>query len=847
MNSILDILKQKIEICPKKNFLAMQSGNIISSYNYSEIWEKASSIGSALKQNFKKNDKIAIITENKPEWGIALFSIYYCGAIAVPIDCKLQAPELKYILEHSEAKAVFCSLKIFESIKEIRKLALKIFILEELDKVENQNLILPSETINEDDLALIIYTSGTTGNPKGVMLTHKNLISNILMVDKLFRKHFKGARFLSILPLNHTFEITGGFLMPLYLEGSICYLENLKKETLICAMKTYKPEVMLVVPSFLNFFYMGIKEKLKNLPFSLKFIFNIFKMFLKLLQKAGLNLEKYIYSPIFKAFGGQLKYFISGAAPLNPYLIKEFAKMGFCILEGYGLTESSPIISVNTIENQRPGSVGKVLKEISLKIIKTKDALFNEGEIAVFGPNIMRGYYKALKETEEILKDGWLYTGDIGRLDEDGFLYICGRKKNIIVSQSGKKIFPEELEDKLANLPFIKEVCVIGQKKDLGEEALAIIVINEEILSREGIKKEDYFNFFKKKIKRREVIKLFEENKISAFEKEIKIDLRLLEDPIFKKLRDIISEKLNISKESISPQTNFYDELGIDSLFRLEIFLFIEKKFNIPITDEAILNFQNLQDVVEYLKLKPSNLKIKEQKFDSFDIKTILKFSIFKIIIQIVFHFFYRLFARFYLNLKIHGIENIPKEHPFILAPNHTSHIDVPTTLCSISLREINNIYTPAAADLFARSAFLTYISDLFLNIFPFYRKANYLKSLEICIELLKNKKSIILFPEGFLSEDGNLQELKTGIAYIAWESKAPIIPVFIKGAFKVMPIGQYYPKPKKVEIIFGEPIKIDDFLRESSKQQIYLKIIEKLKSEFYKLKENLDKFSVSK
>lgn len=868
MKTLFDLIIEKSEKCPNKSALLFTD----RSYTYLELLQFSRQTGSSLiKMGFKKGDKIAIITENCPEWGVCVFSIFSAGLVAVPLDAKLSSAEIGFILGHSNSKAVFCSSKYLGLIEEtgfnIEKIPIDMFTKK--DKTKKFELgddySYPKVELNSDDLAFIVYTSGTMGNPKGVMLTHNNILSNVTMAVGVLKKDYFGARFLSILPLNHTFEITAGFFSPIALEGTVCYLENLERETLLSTMKGYKPEIMLVVPSFLNFIYLGIEKRIKNLKNPAKFLFKIFSGISKVFQKIGIHIEGIVYKQVHKSMGGSLKSFISGAAPLGIDLIEKFKEMGIQISEGYGLTEASPVISFNPPHFNKAGSVGMVLKGITVRIEKNEGS--EGGEIVVSGPNIMMGYYNSQQETLKVLKDGCLYTGDIGEISADGYLYIKGRSKNIIVSPTGKKIFPEEIEEKIKTSPFIKDVCVFGKKTFSGEDVFAVISVNNEILSKNQLEKEKYHEFFKDeldkistglaeykrvksfvltetdmpktstlKLKRRVIIEMYNNNQIPEIVRNGAGNISEIDALEFLKLKEIISRFCNISTGEITLQTDLYNDLGVDSLQRIDLFLILEKEFQIPFPQEKIVSFKNLYDIYFYITNPIDFSVIIKEDLELPDILKYTKTSTCKLILRFFFYTFYRFFSKIFFDIKFSGIENIPK-HPFILAPNHTSLLDVPLTLCAFKIKDVNNIYSPAAADFFSENLFLIYISDILLNLIPFFRKANYLKSLKVVIELLKNRKSILIFPEGFLSPDGKMQELKGGVAHIAWETKAPIVPVYIQGAYNVMPMGKFHPKAGKVRVFFGKPINIDNTFEEKSLYETHLKILKKLTEEIIKLK----------
>lgn len=477
-----------------KTALQIKTKDGWNALSYVPLGERAVDISSTLlKMGMEKNDRVAILSESRPEWGIALFGIISCGGIVVPMDIKLSEKEIEFILNDSEAKFIFVSEKHLPTIDSLRsKLTnLKsVFLLD--DSPRNDIIKIKDLKMKEgdkkylplaiEDTAVIVYTSGTTGVAKGVELTYKNLMFQAKELNRLV--HYTEAdNFLSMLPLNHMLELTGGFLSPLYVGATITYCDSLKPANIISLMNETRTTVMITVPLVLKMFHDGIIKKAQSLPFLQRKLFfgclHLCRFMLKLNIKPG----KFIFRKIHDQFSRCLRCFVSGGAPLNPTVETDFNAMGFTILQGYGLTETSPVITVNIFKELKYGSVGKLIPGVEVKLMKPDGAFGEEGEIVTRGDHVMKGYYKNPEKTAEIIKDGWLHTGDIGRFDKDGFLYITGRIRNLIVLGGGKKVFPEEIEEVMSANPYIKEICVLGKKAELGlkagtEEVFAVIVPN---------------------------------------------------------------------------------------------------------------------------------------------------------------------------------------------------------------------------------------------------------------------------------------------------------------------------------------------------------------------------------
>ncbi len=433
------------------------------------------------KLGVKQGDRVALLSENRPEWAIAYLAIVSMGAVVVPLDAMLNKEDIFPLMDDSGAKATILSKNFIDFIQGQK------ILMEEFESLPNGSK-LDNVAISLDDLAAIVYTSGTTGVPKGVMLTHKNIMSNVVAASSLFNFGPKD-NFLSVLPMHHTFETTAGFLGPFYNGSKITYAESLKSHSLLRNMQETKVTIMCGVPLLYQLFFDGIMREVeeKGLGTLFTVLFTISRLFKNLI---GINIGKYLFKMIHAKFGGKIKFFVSGGAAIDPQLVSSFDYMGFTILQGYGLTESSPILAANTLKHNQIGSVGKPLPGVEIRIAGTDPV----GEILAFGPNIMKGYYKRKDISAKVVINGWLYTGDVGYLDEEGYLFITGRSKDVIVTSSGVNVYPGEVEFLLNKAISIKESCVMGSKVKEGlkkgsEEVFAIIVPDMEFFKK--IKAED--------------------------------------------------------------------------------------------------------------------------------------------------------------------------------------------------------------------------------------------------------------------------------------------------------------------------------------------------------------------
>jgi len=508
-------------------------------WTFSDVGKFVKNLGGALSDlQVKAGDKVLLLSENRPEWPISYLSIASLGAIVVPLDALLQARDLLYLIKDSGAGTLILSQKFIDLLDDNLKEADNLKTIISMDAKEDKKNIISwdrltreeksakEEKVLPDDLLAIIYTSGTTGVSKGVMLSHKNVMSNVQAARSLFEIG-PGDRLLSVLPIHHTFETTGGFLTPYYVGASVTYAESLKSYNLLQNMQDIKLTIMLGVPLLYQLFLDGIMRGVEEKGGLAKIIFKVL-FFISAFVKTvfRVNIGRKLFSMVHKKLGGQVRFWVSGGAAIDPKVIKSFDLMGLTILQGYGLTESSPVLCACSIKENRIGSVGKQLPGVEVKIDKPNRQ--GIGEIIARGPNIMKGYYKNPEATSEILKGGWLYTGDMGYIDRDGYVFITGRSKYVIVTGSGLNVYPEEVEVELNRSPFIKESCVLSRKVKVGarkgtEEVFAVIFPDMEYFVKVGKTKKlgvDQ-NFIKTKIRveiKRINDKLPDYKKIGGFE-----------------------------------------------------------------------------------------------------------------------------------------------------------------------------------------------------------------------------------------------------------------------------------------------------------------------------------------
>jgi len=851
------IHKKFIQICQRyPDNIALQMRN--RKYTYRDTHNFVQKIGKFLLEEMGEKIPVAIILENSPFWVFTYLGIMFSGNICVPIDPQLSLKEIENILDDSGAKLIFTSQQILNSFKEPIKPIAKIVILDR-DLPQIESISVPEDfkfpEVKEKDIASILYTSGTTARPKGVVLTHFNFCSNFYSIEKLNLVSEKD-NLISILPLHHAYPFMVNLITPLFSGATVTFAESLKSEELIKVIKETDVTMFVGVPQVFSLIHKGISEKLKSIPPSLRYF-----------------LRPFLNRKIRERFGKNLRFFVSGGARLDPKIGKDLHKFGFNIIEGYGLTETSPVVTLNPPKRPKFGSVGRPLPDVQIRI--TKPDSKGIGEVAIKGPNVMMGYFRREDLTSEVIKEGWFYSGDLGLIDKDGYLFLTGRKKEMIVLSSGKNIYPEELEAHYKKSPYIKELCILeieGRlhtmifpdfdyfKKTKEINIRGKIHWDLENLSKDlpSYKRIMGFTISTKelpktrlgKIKRYEVIERYVERRIPKEEIFLfEEDRLLLESDTAKKVIEFLSEQLK-------KKVNLYDhlelDLGVDSLSRVELALGLEKHLNISIPEESATSIFTVKDLIELIssqkrkeKASPRQIKqwseiIKEDPPKEIKRRMDLNPNLINLILTIIFKIIFLFILRIFWFLRVKGKKNLPQHPPYILCPNHASYLDGFLVFCSLSLKREMNLYFLGYSQIFENFLLCWTIKPA--RILPIDPAVYLSEAMQAAAFVLRNKKSLCIFPEGARSIDENLGEFKKGVGILAKELNIPLVPVYIKGSHQSWPRGYSLPRIFPLKIIFGKPLNWDYLLeigKSLEETSDYEAIARGLKEEILKLSLN--------
>ena len=757
-----------------------------------------------------------IIMENRPEWVYSFYSVWDKKEVNVVLDASSNPNEIAYVINDSQPKTIICSDFSEERILEAITIANyqdKARIIN-IDKENIDFNSIGSEYDNVtlqnpegDETAVMLYTSGTTGSPKGVMLSSNNIIGEI---DGIVEKDVLQAndQMIALLPFHHILPLMATLLLPLREGASIVFVEKIASKEILDVLEKNNISVMVGVPRVFKLFYDSIKQQIQS-----KFITRkIYAIAEKINSK---RFSRMIFSKVHKKFGGHLNVMVSGGAKLDPEIATFFNVLGFTVCEGYGLTETSPVLAVNSIKYNKVGTVGKALYNTELKIV--------DEELWVKGPQIMKGYYNKPEKTAEVMtEDGWFKTGDLAEIDKDGYLTIRGRKNSMIVLSNGKNIDPETVENKIMGLsgPLIKEIGILGH-----EDKLAAIIVPDLLeFRKQGINniqtylKDIIENYnltasnYKKVLDYKLVEDELPKTRLGKTKRFMLPELYKKDEKVKEKVEEPQTQEYQAVKEFVAklkgfepgPEENLELDLGMDSLDKVELLAYVESTFGIKIDEEKFAEMPNLKLLSEYISEKAEFFMNSEvdwkkiiDKAPNREIKNGWLINALRPLIYVI--------LKMYFRLKIDRTNKISDE-PQIFVSNHQSFVDA-LVLGALIPSKIQKKTFFLAINWYFKKGIMKYVADNG-NIILVDIDKNVKETVEEIALHIKNGKNVLIFPEGARTKNGKVGKFKKVFAIIAKELNVDVQCLGIKGGYEAYSRFMKFPLPKRIEVTVLEKIK---------------------------------------
>jgi long-chain acyl-CoA synthetase len=834
-----------------------------------------------------QGDRAAIIADNGPEWIAAVLAIIRAGGVVVPLDVQLGEKALRHVFGDSTPRFVFTTKNRAERIAPCAENA-RLVLLDATDQDERSWRHLLSKNagalpeLRAEDHATLFYTSGTTGPPKGVPLTHRNLS---VQIDAALATGLTSEddHLLLPLPLHHVYPFVIGMLAPLTMGLTIVIPQSLTGPQIIRALREGEVNVIVGVPRLYRALYSGIQARLQSAgPVRGGIASTLLIFSIALRRRFGVRAGKILLRPLHRQLGSQLRLLASGGAALDPELAIKLEGLGWQVAIGYGLTETSPLLTFN-LPGQAPlDTVGKPIRGVKLRINpkafekeERAGGPEGQGEVLARGPSVFTGYRNLEEKTREAFtEDGWFRTGDLGFMDDEGNLHLLGRVSTVIVTEGGKKVQPDDVEEAYAEEKAIREIGVLQKDGKLvalivpagkqGEQNVEQAVreaiervsrrlppyqrISEYALTGDAIQRTRLGKIRRHLLSERfEKAKKGEEGSRERLAGPMPIeemsgeDRALLDDHPAEATWELLARRYKDKR--LTPDSNPGLDLGIDSLEWLNLTFELRENAGVELTEAAITRIETIRDLLREVS-EASEAESESQPLDRpEEILTDQQKRwleppglVMRLAARILF-FTNRTLMRTLFRVEAKGLDRLPENAQFVFAPNHTSYLDPPALAAVLSDARLARTYWGGWSVIVTRNAFTRFIGRL-ANAVPIDPERGAISSLAFGAVLLKRKVGIVWFPEGGLSRTGELQPFKPGIGIVLARFAVPVVPVFIAGTHDALPVGAILPRPRKVRVIFGDPLDPRELERTGVGKEPHERIVNALRKRVAALKQ---------
>jgi long-chain acyl-CoA synthetase len=778
-------------------FLQYDNGYRSWKYTYAQVGRAACRFAKRLAEhNIHKGEKVIFWSENRPEWVVAFWGCVLAGVIVVPIDYRTSSRFLRRVQRIVEARLILAGDEVQVPSWDGKPPVLRLSEIEWTEK----NQELPAVPTGRDDVVEIVFTSGATGEPKGVVIRHRNILANIVSPEQIIAKYAKWfrpvfpLRFLVLIPLSHMFgQVLTLFILPL-IPGAAIFMRGYSPHEILRQIHSRRASVVVTVPKILEVLRAQIVSQFPDEVTSESTV------------PPHWVLRWLKYRRVHSLFGWKFWAFVVGAAPLAKELEQFWSMLGFAVIQGYGLTETAPIVTFNNPFDTREGSVGKPVSGMEVKIAP-------DGEILVRGESVTSGYYEAPAETASMFEEGWFHTGDIGSFDIDGNLIIQGRKKEVIVTPEGLKVFPEDVEAVLNRLPGLRESAVVGR-----DQVRAVVVLENgadpnEVIRRANLQLED-----QQKIR---AVSVWPGDRLPRTESTHKVKRGEIQAWVDSGSTRPVSPGSSVvdvlrkyAPDRVITGNTTLDELGLSSLDRVQLMIDLEQQLDTSI-DESLLTGGSTVSALAEIGTVPSisTFPAWNRAWWAKAIRDVTLSAVWLPLTRLVAH------------ARISGLEHLASlRGPVIFAPNHQSHLDTPLILSALPMRYRYRIAVAMWKEYFDahfcpgrhtryerfRDRSIYPLVALFFNAFPVPQtEAGARESLRYIGDLVSESWSILFFPEGERTEAGEIKRFLPGIGLLAGHLGVPVIPIRLKGMETILHRHTHWPRPGSVEVTFGAPLHL--------------------------------------
>jgi long-chain acyl-CoA synthetase len=881
LRTIPDLLARSADRAPDAVALQMKRDGQWVRLTFDELQRRVGAAAARLHTlGVRKGDRVLLYAENQPEWGAAYLAVVSLGAVVVPVDRQLRECDVLGMARYAGARVIMTSESACSTFSEDTRRGGAALMLLDINAdcapfaasprgEQAGSLAGPlhhSSLVGPDDLASIIFTTGiNSSDPRAVMLTHRNFVSNVMGVVQLLPPR-ADDNFISVLPLHHALEFTGGLLVPLYAGAKVTYCDTLRSRVILDTMRETRATTLLGVPRVFQILHDAIRREVSHRGRRARLWFDTMKVVSRLGRAlTGRNLGRRLFAEVHQQLGGRLRAFVCGGASLAPQIFDHFTAMGFELCEGYGLTETGPVATANPLGAARKGSVGIPLPGVEVDVVNRDER--GVGEVVVRGPNVTPGYYGNAEATAHALRDGWLHAGDLGYLDRDRYLYLTGRIKDMIVTAAGKNVYPEEVEQLYSGLPQVSQLCVVGvwDEDVLGETIHAVLVPD-----RDGLHVRSFEEGVRRAVRERSrALPTYQRlQRVHVVEQELPrnalgvVDRLRVKQELLARLRStrprapaapddngreplarngtlnggqhaleegmraIVSRLSGVPRAQVGARSDLEGDLRLDSLSKVELLLALETYFQVPLPESLGPSLHTFGDVVEAVRQRVDGDVAVEERPELvpqwgkvlapkgyFDDGPWLKAGSGKRAVRCLTRALMRLYAWSWFGFEVRGAEHLP-EGGFIVAANHCSHLDTGAVVTAFGRRG-HELFVMGARDYFFNRRLKGWFFHTFLKVIPFDRTEKVIEGLRLARSVLVSGRPVLIYPEGKRSVGGELQSFKPGIGLLGVELGVPIVPCLIEGTYAAMPKGKAIPRRSKVRVTFAPPLTMEQYRAE--------------------------------